>query len=377
MKKKLLIVCYATIIACLYSCKTDFIESPAKIDAELSALMLDTSVEDLFLSSVDHDLNTFNAELLHRVVYFSYKFRERQLLNEDFFSMFEGKKSIEFASLIPDYQSKKSTNQKVVLNGVEYDVGMNFYNMGACDLDKEVIICIGSEILDPDPVFEDKIIGYVLAKDGSKVAILVSEEFAKNTDHPLFIITNGVDDVLIEEVNQNLEYNTNASLKGTSSNFELRIYEEQIDYRYEKSGDSEYNVAWVMEIWSDISGYNGVAMNCTREHIKDIDKNEIGDLLSHDFSFYHEVGGYKNYYFYDGDRYLLSGVTYEHDWYASLKTKLVPTDFGFDAIIKFRASGSSEYYQPFCFDVGYGGEYSWYIFDQTINSKGLASFESF
>ena len=64
MKKKLLIVCYATIIACLYSCKTDFIESPAKIDAELSALMLDTSVEDLFLSSVDHDLNTFNAELL-------------------------------------------------------------------------------------------------------------------------------------------------------------------------------------------------------------------------------------------------------------------------------------------------------------------------
>jgi hypothetical protein len=255
---------------------------------------------------------------------------------------------------------------------------MNFYNMGACDLEKEAIICIGSEILDPDPVFEDKIVGWVLVKDGSKVEILVSEEFAKNTDHPLFIITNGVDEYLIEEAIQSSENNAKTSLKGTDSYHGLRIYEEQINYRYEGSGDSEYNVAWIMELWSEISGYNGTSsMSCTRKHIKDIDKDEIGDLLSHDFDFYHYIGGYKNYSFYSGDRYLLSGVTYEHDWYASLKTKLVPTGFGFDAIIKFRASGSSEYYQPFCFDVGYGGAYSWYSFDQTVYSKGLASFESF
>ena len=116
----------------LVSCDKDSIESPAQLDAELNALMLDTSVEELLLNSEDQNLNTFNAELFDRVVCFSDKFRERQLLNEGFFSMFEGKKSIEFASLLPDYQLKKSTNQKVVLNGEEYAEYASLFFMMIC-----------------------------------------------------------------------------------------------------------------------------------------------------------------------------------------------------------------------------------------------------
>jgi hypothetical protein len=375
MKKNLLIVCCATIIACLYSCNKDSIESPVQLDAELSALMLDINVEELLLSSVDHDLNTFNAELLDRVVYFSVKLRERRLLNEDFFSMFKGKKSLEFASLFKEYQSKKSTNQKVVLNGIEYGVGMNFYNMGACDLDKEVIICIGSEIIDPDPVFEDKIAGYVLAKDGSKVAILVSEEFAKSTDHPLFIITNGVDE---KESNQKPENILIASLKSTSTYnmYELKLDEEQINYRYERSGDSEYNVSWFIIYYGESGGFVPF-MPHTWEHIKDIKKTQIGDPLDYEIKFYYWdfVAGTVNQWMYD-DRILFVGVTYEHDWYASLKTINIPSGHDFDVIIEFRATGSNEYYQPFCFDIGPGGSYGWLNFDQTVYSKGYAKFES-
>lgn len=380
MKKTSFIYVICLLFVSLVSCNKDSIDSPVQLNAELSALMLDTNAEDLLMSSEDQDLNTFNAELLDRVVCFSDKFRERQLLNEGFFSRFEGKKSIEFASLLPDYQSKKSTNQKVVLNGVEYDVGMNFYNMGACDLDKEVIICIGSEILDLDPIYEDNIVGWVLAKDGSMVEILVSEDFAKNTDHPLFIITNGVDDDLIEEAIQNPENNTNASLKGANSiiKYELKLDEEKINYRYENSGDSEYNVSWLIEYYSSTNGYTGTTpMPDTWKHIKDIKKRQIGDLLDYEFKFYYfdYAYGTENQWLYS-DRILFVGTTYEHDWYASLKTKNIPTGFGFDAIIKFRASSSSEYYQPFCFDIGPGGTYGWYGFDQTVYSKGLAKFES-
>lgn len=76
-------------------------------------------------------------------------------------------------------------------------------------------------------------------------------------------------------------------------------------------------------------------------------------------------------------RILYGGRTNQLQGYLGANMKIRnAVGFGFSSIIKFRASGSSEYYQPFCFDVGYGGTYGWYGFDQTVYSKGLASFET-
>jgi len=317
--------------------------------------------------------------ILDRVESFSHKYSERQLLNDGFYSNFEGKKAIQFASLLPNYQSKKSTSQKVVLEGEEYDVGINFYNMGACDLNKVVIICIGSEILDSNPAFEDNIVGWALAEDGSMVEILVSEDFAESTDHPLFIVANGVDENIIEGANQNLENSSKTSLKGATSTikYELKLDEEKITERYENSGDSEYNVSWIIEYYGS-NGYTGSSgmLDNTSKHIKDIKKTQIGDLLDYETKFSWYVPGVANtYQFLSTDRILFTGVTYEHDWYASLKTKSIDTGFHI-ASIKFRSTSSSHYYQPFSFDIGSGGSYGWYGFDQTVYSKGLAKFES-
>jgi len=63
MRKTSFVYVICLLFVCLISCDKDSIESPAQLDVELSALMLDTSVEELLLNSEDQNLNTFNADI--------------------------------------------------------------------------------------------------------------------------------------------------------------------------------------------------------------------------------------------------------------------------------------------------------------------------
>lgn len=343
-------------------------------------LSMKESINNLLVCPDNLEINEFNLKLLDRsnnlVTALS-----RAEFKDQIISLYDQKPIMAFDSIYSQYKKISSIDRLVTYDGVEYEVGVRFFNFDRCDPNKNPIVCIGTEIPNSDPIYDDNIVGWIIGEDGINQEILVTEEFAENTEHPLFIVVNGVYD----EPDNN-KSSIRGEKKSAAFKYGLKIYGQKITERYETWADSEYNVSWKIVPEGDTDGFSNPWMGYTFAHIKDIKKDQIingGDDLTYEFKFYYfdnMVGYIYEFGEYWDTNHLLIGLTYEHDWYASLKTTSIEYETGKSLTIKYRASNSSDYYQKFSFIVGPyndGNVYSWTSFDQRVLSKGYVDIKSY
>jgi len=317
------------------------------------------------------EINEFNLKLLDRSKNLIAALISRVDFKDQIISLYDQKPIMAFDSIYSHYKKISSIDRKVTYHDVEYEVGVRFYNYDKCDPSKNPIVCIGTEIPNSDPIYDDNIVGWIIGEDGINKEILISEEFADNTEHPLFIVVNGVYDKSDYNISSN-----QSEKKSISTNYQVEIYGEKITEEYEgRWSDSEYNVSWLVDYWE----YDGIASTYyVYEHIADIKSREIGDDLTYDFQFYEYNPVNGNVYSWFGtSRRLILGVTYEHDWYASKKQVYIYDEEWQDYwTVDFRASGSDEYYQTFRIDIGMGGSESWSSYDEQISGTGYVKIRS-
>lgn len=325
----------------------------------------ESTLNDLLLNTDNQELKLYNQS----VIDYSKKFATLLLKNkvnlESITDEFGVRKTIEYSKFMY-YSGRKSTSDHTLIDieGVEYEVGVRFYNMEKCDPKLDVIVCIGTELLpQTGGDFDEKILGWVVTKDSELLPVIISEDFAEETMNPLFIIVNGVDSETIHDKNiAPVPTNKKSSL---ATQYDLNITGERLEHRYEGSGKSEFNVSWII----DKDGFGGGPMGYTFEHIKDISKSQINTNLTYGFDFYYlDIYGSGQWVF-GNEPLILVGVTYEHDWYASKKSISIPYDGTNSYTIEYRASGSNDYYQKFLYELGTSGGYSWAGFDVRCTVK--------
>jgi hypothetical protein len=325
------------------------------------------SIADLYLATDNSEVIKFNSDIQNYSEKVAKLIAEQTLNLESIFEKFGNRKTISFQSITSSQMAKNSSKEpSLYLDGLEYEVGIRCYNKKTCDPNLDIIVCIGTEILaENEDLYEDKIAGWVVTRDSELLPVIISEEYANETKNPLFIVVNGVDD----ETENDLDITSDlANHKSTNSySYDLDITSEKLEHRYENSGDSEYNVSWLI----DRAPFFDNSMGYTFAHIKDIKKTQINKNLSYTFDFYY-YDPYDGYYYVFGDEPLiLAGVTYEHDWFASMKS--IPMSYPYDNIhtvtIGYRASHSNDYYQKFIYELGTTNGYSWGSFDERCTDK--------
>lgn len=350
----------------LVSCDDNLTNENADLEL-VSKISLDKPIESLLLSN-NVELQEFNSGLLIRTADLveSLRVKEKDVIALE--ACYTEKTAIPFEKFFPEYSKKKSCNEKVVLKGLEYEIGIRFHNVNTADIEKSPIVCVGTEICNSEVLYEDKIVGWLV--NGERTTeVLVTKEYADTTSHPIFIVVNGTNDLDIDEIDA--AQSTKKSAATVNSGYKLEIVDEKIDVNYDKHGKQEYNVSWVF----DEPTYDGWGPY-DRKHILDID-NSDWSLQETVFSFYeHHEPQSDDVSSWNNCVRLLVGATYEHDWYASLKEIVVYEGFfGNDYTVEIRASGADEYYQTFVFEIGTTAT-PWYSFNETVINKGSVQIKS-
>lgn len=173
--------------------------------------------------------------------------------------------------------------------------------------------------------YEDYIVAWYSDGNGNFQEILINEETAMSTTHPIFIIDNA------ESFTETNKYSSN--LKGqasTTGTIRQVIDQYKINYRYDKSRRSEYSYEIVYRYNGGGYSYGGY-----RTEIREIHKRDIGKMFYNDFDIW-QIQHIEN----------LSGinlVTFEYDWWASKKSVYSPGSI----IVQCRMKYNNEYYQSF------------------------------
>lgn len=208
-------------------------------------------------------------------------------------------------------------------------------NAENADLSKQPIVGVGFEVntnLSGMEKYEDYIVAWYYDNEGNLHEILLSEETSMNTSNPVFII---IADIETEEtISENIsEIKLTKSAISTLSSQKI-IDEYKINYRYDKSNKSEYSyeIAYI---------YNngGYSFGGYRTEIAEIHKDDIGKVFTNDFEIW-QIN-------YISNLHSIAIVTYEYDWYASMKTVICPNPTTGYIIFECRMSKSDEYYQRF------------------------------
>jgi hypothetical protein len=202
-----------------------------------------------------------------------------------------------------------------------YEPAIYIPNALTADFTKMPLICPGFEVNSELPGMEkykDYIVGFFFDPENKFKEILINEEIAMKTDHPVVIVTNAEirdNQTEILMANYRKEIQTISTLKSAQSVIEYHSHEYQINYRYEGSGDSEFCISAAT---IDENGNihlnlidNGVYKSWKK--IADVPKNKIGVTLSiwQQFTSIDVTPHENNYTFWN---------TFERDWYASQKS---------------------------------------------------------
>ncbi len=227
----------------------------------------------------------------------------------------------------------------------QYTPAFFVVNAKNADATKRPLIALGTSVddeLSGMDQFTDYIVAWYANGDGSFEEILINEETAMNTTHPIYILDNAqFASAQPSKSNSKLETFEQGELKGANSSTMQVIDRYKIAHRYDGSKRSEYS--YKLEYWMD----GNPSAGGNRTLIKDIHKNDINDY------FYNDVDIWQlNHVTVTG----LSMATFEYDWYASNKCVTTPGD-GANAEIDCRMKYSHEYYQRVYFDV----EQNWFI----------------
>ncbi|HET8962318.1 MAG TPA: hypothetical protein VFM99_00355 [Chitinophagales bacterium] len=153
-------------------------------------------------------------------------------------------------------------------------------NLYTANLDLNPIFCVGTELnseLNLDSL-NDYIPGWYYTEDSIYNEILLNENSALSEERMVIIYNYQNSESQLDETG-NFEMTQNNTLKeGNITTDVPYINGFQIDYRYEKSGDSEYN----MRIASVYSNGSVTVGNNTGYHIQDVNPSQIGEPIYDD-----------------------------------------------------------------------------------------------
>lgn len=249
-------------------------------------------------------------------------------------------------------QEFENLNQSFILDEIKYEPIIYVPNMDVADPALSPIIAIGVEVeYRGTDLSGDVIIGWYYDTNDEKQVIYLDENLATTIKRPVFIVTNGDCTHEILEQNKETDYVKKGALETTGSPAPI-IDEYRIIYRYESSGDSDYNfrLIYVYE--------NGSSQEGVRDLIRSINKDHIGYTWGDD----HELWQFS--YLSNLSRGYV--VTYERDFYTGKKT--ITWQDGFSATCA-RMVSSSEWYQKFWVDYVDGGSPTTYP-GNYVSSKG-------
>ncbi len=235
-------------------------------------------------------------------------------------------------------------SQNPLKSGVveEYEPAIYVPNIETADPEKQPIVCPGFEVnceLSGMEDYEDYIVGWYYDDEGIMNEILINESTVMNTTNPVFIIINGSIDPEMK-AGETMINNAQNGFKSATGFIEYQTLGFQINHRYENSGKSEFC----------ITGFRfdeqGVVHTMLKKDgdwsewkkIMDVDKDDIGDLLSKRAQFCSEevLPFNTNYAFFN---------TWERDWYASHKPLGTATRYGQTIYLYGDMKYENEWYQ--------------------------------
>ncbi len=336
LKLKSILLAITVLVITLQSCeKKDLLQNSdpifENIKYELIALDLkthDQSIGDLINLSFNEDDKKMNeyfyalAESLTDLV-------KDPRFNKDVID-FARKRDDDAANLISLLSNKSYANEvskKLAKKGLTFEnISKNFtYNNGkyiekyipciyipnlkTCDPKLQPILSPNIELnADINEKYENHIIAWYFTKEGERKEIIINEEDAIKTKNPVFIIANAEENFT---KGQNLSEPIIIDKK-TKGGIYFSTNEYRINYRYERSGNSEFAIS-AGRIASNGSAYNILKKDngsyTSTKDIRSVSKNDIGKDLSHWEQFSSNYTPYnQNFIFYNTyERELMSG----------------------------------------------------------------------
>ncbi len=217
-----------------------------------------------------------------------------KLINADLSSFNQKKEKLDYVTISNSFRYM----------GTKYFPVINIMNLNIADFSLIPIISPGIEVKDiPEKGIENAVIAWKLNDKNEWERFLLTEEFALKSKAPVLVISFNTQ--------EEIDYNKNAKIppfinskdesKGGVSSYSNKF---QINYRYERSGNSEYYVTYLT------LAPNGIVSPWpqTITKIASVNKNDIGVELSASKFVAYDRTGYKTIF-----------NTWERDGYASKK----------------------------------------------------------
>jgi len=175
----------------------------------------------------------------------------------------------------------------------EYIPAIHVPNAETADMNKQPLVSPGFEVnceLPGMEQYEGYIVAWYYDNKGNQKEILINEETAMNTSHPVFIIDNAEAEATNTKKSK-IDYSTKKpeidysdsshQMKSTMSRTEYHSCEYQINKRYESWGKSEFCITG-----AHINENGGVQLICRRDDgtynlwkkVAKVKKKHIGDL---------------------------------------------------------------------------------------------------
>jgi hypothetical protein len=290
-----------------------FVENPNDIDDE----KINRQLLEIAIAAREYFRNNSQNEIIMN----KSKFSSNKCFNLNELSSIISLKSaskeyLNFISAINKADLKHKSNNPLKSGVVEkYVPAIHFVNLETADINKRPFICPGFEVnieMTGLEEFENYIVAWFYDDEDKLNEILINEDMAMATTHPVLVIDNAEEASMdIEQMN----YDNSATLKSTMTVTEYHSCEFKINLGYEDSGDSEFCITGaqinengtVQLILKD----NG-AFTAWKE-ISSVSSRNIGRLFS-------EWNQFCSNDVFPLDNNFIFWNTYERDWYSSDKT---------------------------------------------------------
>lgn len=255
--------------------------------------------------------------------------------------------SVSLLEFIEDKKSTASNNHKGVFNNLEktchrqdlFHLSENPANLGeredyihvfhipnveTADPTKYPIICPGREVntnIPGNEQYEDFIVGWIRSENGGVNEIILNEEMAMNTTHPVIVIDNGQVFMSNTKKKKDGGGGTNPVTPPNEDQPEIHVYEQQINYRFDESNHSELAIsAFGIDVGtgtvypSPLNTSGNYAANYME--INEIHKDNIGQMQ---YKWVRLFTSTNSYNLKTQPNLRIYWNTYERDWWCSPK----------------------------------------------------------
>lgn len=333
------------LVGYISACKNESFEEISKSNIkEISAITIDNQifsvnpidVEQFVGNPNDIDDEKINRQLLEIAItareYFRKNSQNEIIMNKSKFSSNKcfnlkelssinslksaSKEYLNLISAINKTDLKHKSNNSLKSGIIEeYVPAIHFVNLETADINKRPFICPGFEVkseLTGLEEFEDYIVAWFYDDEDKLHEILINEEMAMATTHPVLVIDNAEAELLNQEKSTSVISEVSI-LKSTNLWTEIKSLDYQINLRYEGSGNSEFCITAVLidetgtvmkclnggfDLWTEISEVGPSYIGSPLYKWQPICSSDLQPLSS-------------NFIFWN---------TYERDWFNTTKT---------------------------------------------------------